>query len=123
MTGRPPRRSADEDGVAVVWGVCAIALLVTVMFVCMYVAVLVAAHREAQASADLSALAGAGALRVGHDPCSSASVVARHNHGHLTRCTVSRLSVGIEVEVESRGPFGLRHLLRARAVAGPSGAG
>lgn len=111
----------DEAGIAVVWAITAIGLLVTVMLVCVQAAALFVAHRQAQASADLGALAGALALRDGEDPCSAAGSVAVRNHGHVTTCTVRTHLVAVEVEIERDGLFGVWLRARARAVAGPSG--
>jgi secretion/DNA translocation related TadE-like protein len=125
MTSRRSRRSrrADcEDGVAVVWAVGLCAVLITVTLVCAEVGGMVNAHRQAQLGADLSALAGAGALKDGGAACPAADAIALRNSAHLVTCRVASLTVAVEVEVEESGIFGLRHRMKARALAGPGDA-
>jgi secretion/DNA translocation related TadE-like protein len=83
------------------------------------VGAMVVAHRRAQAAADLAALAGAGALARGVDPCASAAAVAEANDATLTACTVAGAQVRLVVTVA--GPRGLGQTgdLTARARAGP----
>ena len=63
------------------------------------VAAMVAAHRSAQAAADLAALAGAAAARDGGDPCAAAGSVAADNGARLTRCSTAGPEITVEVEV------------------------
>ena len=78
----------------------------------------VAAHRTAQAAADLSALAGAGALQDGRSACGRASVIARRNGASLRRCQVSGWEVAVVVVDTARLPGGALDL-SARSRAGP----
>jgi secretion/DNA translocation related TadE-like protein len=78
----------------------------------------VAAHRAAQAAADLAALAAAGALQDGGDPCASAAGIAAENHSALRGCRVDGWSVSVVVVSEAHLPVG-RVELPARSRAGP----
>jgi secretion/DNA translocation related TadE-like protein len=80
---------------------------------------MVAAHRRAQAAADLAALAGAQALQQAHDACTAASVIATANGAVLDRCAVAARDVVVTARV--RGPhwLGAHGDLSAQARAGP----
>lgn len=68
----------------------------------------VAAH-VARAAADLSALAGAHALRAGEDACAEAAGVAEANRAVVVACTVDARDVVIRAEVGvDLGIFGVR---------------
>ncbi|GAB3263398.1 hypothetical protein GCM10027425_27830 [Alteromonas gracilis] len=108
-------------GAATVW---AAGLLLLVTFVALTLAgvggVLVA-HRQAQAAADLAALAGAGALQEGQDSCTVADVIAARNGASLIDCREEGAEVVVSVEVEAAGvPAGPWRLV-GRARAGPAG--
>lgn len=78
----------------------------------------VAAH-AAQSAADLSALAGAHALRQGTDACATAGQVASENLAVVVGCTVDGHDVVISAEVPVElGVFGAR-AATAAARAGP----
>ena len=84
------------------------------------VGAMVVAHRQAQASADLAALAGATAAATGADPCQAAGDVAHLNGGTVVACAVDGGTVTVEVRVP--GPHWLGQLsdLDARSRAGPA---
>jgi len=109
----------DESGVAVVLALGLVALLVLVGAVGVAVVGLVAAHRQAQAAADLAALAGAEAARAGGEPCAEAARIAAANRADLRDCAVDGAVVEVEVAVvvDLAGSRGLS----ARARAGPVG--
>lgn len=111
---------SDEAGLAVVWAIALVGLLTTVALVCVGVGGLVQVHRRAQSAADLSALAGAGALRDGSPACPVAARIAHRNDGRLTSCRVAGSTVSVQVEVTAPGLLGHSPGLRARSVAGPS---
>lgn len=113
------RRTRSERGVAVVWGIASLGLLTFFAVVCVHVAALVVAHRQAQGAADLAALAGAGALLRGEDACVAAHHVARRNRASLSVCRVSGPEVVIDVRVRTDGLAGRVHVLEARSRAGP----
>ena len=81
---------------------------------------LFAAHRVAQAAADLAALSGARAVSTGGDGCEVARRIALANRARLTACEISGRVV--EVEVEATGPswLGQSADLSARSRAGPA---
>lgn len=83
------------------------------------VGALVVAHRQAQAAADLAALAGATALASARDPCVVAGSVAAANHAALVSCRVTGGDVLVEVVVTGPRWLGQDEDLRARARAGP----
>ncbi|WP_028659793.1 Rv3654c family TadE-like protein [Nocardioides insulae] len=83
------------------------------------VAAMFVGHRTAQAAADLSALAAAGAVGRGEDPCGVAAEVAGRNRGDLTTCEVSGLEVVVTVTVPGPGWLGQTGDLQGQARAGP----
>jgi len=80
-----------------------------------------AAHRRAQAAADLAALAGATARQRGEDPCAAAAAVATGNGAGLAVCRLDGADVVVSVRVEGPRHLGQGWLLRGEARAGPSG--
>ena len=113
----------NQHGVATVFGLAMIALLVFVAAVGVGVNALITAHRGAQGAADLAALAGASAQVDGRDPCGVAAHIASANHAQLTSCTLGSASVAVQVSVKTMRLFGESHQLRARARAGQAGLG
>lgn len=99
---RGERGHRGQRGAATVLGVALLGVLLLVAAALGTVGAVFAAHRSAQAAADLAALAGAGALQQGADACFAAARVAGDNGAQAVRCTVT----GAEVEVEAlvRGP-------------------
>lgn len=121
MRRRTRLRRRDDEGAATVW---AAGLLLLVTFVALALAgvggVLVA-HRQAQAAADLAALAGAGALQDGEDACSVATAIAARNGASLVECREEGIEVVVTARVTADGvPAGPWHLV-GRARAGPAG--
>jgi secretion/DNA translocation related TadE-like protein len=116
---RRPRRR-DERGGATVFAVACLSVLLLVGAALGVVAAMVAAHRTAQAAADLAALSGAAELGRGRDPCVAAAVAATANGASVTGCSVSGRDVVVEVEVA--GPHWLGQVadLEAAARAGPA---
>lgn len=108
----------DEAGVGTVLGLAMAGLLLFVTVAASGAVAIVGRHRVAQSAADLAALAGAGALQEGRDPCASASVLARRNRARLTGCRVSGWQVEVTVVSEAR-VWGRRQQLAARGRAGP----
>ncbi len=84
------------------------------------VAAMVAAHRTAQAAADLAALAGAARLADGGDACAEAGAVATANGAALTSCAVDDRDVRVAVEVAGPRWLGQTGDLTAEARAGPA---
>jgi secretion/DNA translocation related TadE-like protein len=63
------------------------------------VSALVVAHRQAQAAADLAALAGARAIVGGDAGCRAAAMIARSNDGTLRGCRSDGVEVVVHVSV------------------------
>lgn len=117
MSGRP---TADR-GSAVPFAVATLGLMLFVGAGLGVVAAMVAAHRTAQAAADLAALSGASALQDRADACSTAARVAEANDAALDRCQVSGEEVSVSVRVTGPRWLGQRSDLTAEARAGPVG--
>ncbi|WP_186526238.1 Rv3654c family TadE-like protein [Leekyejoonella antrihumi] len=113
--------STAERGSATVLVVGLIGVLVVCLAgVCALLSAVQASHR-ARAAADMSALAGAGALldpAGAGAPCPVAMAYAARNGGRTLRCAVDGETVTVEVAVSSGWP-GLGDAT-ARARAGPS---
>lgn len=116
MTASPSR---DRGSAAVlVVALCAVAAVFVVLLT--QVTVIAAARHRAGAAADLSALAGADAVRglATGDPCGTAKQVAGRNHAAVRQCRADYLTGTITVTVEVRLPRPWPSLRRT-AVAGP----
>ena len=112
------RRPRDERGAAVVVGIALLALLVLVAAVCVGSVAIVVSHRRAQVAADLAALAAAGALQRGADPCGAAGQIAGRHAAEVTGCVVEGSAVVVSTAVTL--PAGLGGAdVPARARAGP----
>jgi secretion/DNA translocation related TadE-like protein len=109
------KRSRDARGAAVVLTLALVCLLVFVAAVCVGAVAIVLAHRRAQVSADLAALAGASALQQGSDPCAAAGRIAARHRAELTRCTVDGSTVVVSTAVDLPAALGRRAPARARA--------
>lgn len=119
-------RRRDERGVATLHGISLIGLLTVFALVCTCAAAMFATNRRSQSAADLAALAGAGAIGNGADPCAAAHRIAARNDAALTDCRVDGWEVAVAVQIRTPRLFGARYPMRARARAGPvdgSGAG
>jgi len=113
-------RPREDRGSATVLVTACLGLLLLVGCALAVVAAMVAAHRTAQAAADLAALAGATAAQDGADPCAAAGSVATANGASLTRCAVAGDQVTVEVAVAGPHWLGQTHDLSAAARAGPA---
>jgi secretion/DNA translocation related TadE-like protein len=80
---------------------------------------MVAAHRTAQAAADLAALGGAAAHQRGDDGCAEAGRLAAGNGARLRHCQVAEADLVVEVVVAGPRWLGQPHDLAATARAGP----
>lgn len=109
------RRSAR--GAATVLGVAFAGLLLLLGVALVELTAVVAAHRRAQAAADLAALAGA-TSRAG--PCAAAGSVALANGARLTSCTPEGVGVLVSVRVDTPPGLGRLLVIEARARAGPA---
>ena len=114
MSGR-----RHERGAATLLAVSFLGVLVLVGAALGVVGAMVVAHRTAQSVADLAALAGAGAIADGVDPCAAASGSAQANGARLEGCTASSREVTVTVTVPGPRWLGQPHDLTAQARAGP----
>jgi secretion/DNA translocation related TadE-like protein len=115
--------SAD-DGVATVWAAAAMAVLTSVLAICLHLGSAVLARHRAESAADLAALAGAReAVRGEATACRRAAAIAAAAGGGVVRCRLVGWSVLVEVRVPV--PFALPGLDTAtgQAMAGPDPVG
>jgi len=112
--------TAGERGSAVPFAVAMIGLLLMVGAALGVVAAMFAAHRTAQAAADLAALAGARAAGSGRDACGEAARIATANGTTVDACVL--LGADVTVTVTASGPhwLGAHADLQAQARAGPA---
>ncbi|KAA1420308.1 flp pilus-assembly TadE/G-like family protein [Nocardioides humilatus] len=111
-----------ERGAASLLVTACVGLLLLVGSALAVVGAMVAAHRSAQAAADLAALSGAAAMGSGGDACATAGAVAQDNRARLVGCEVDNRVVTVEVEVSGPRWLGQDHDFTAEARAGPTGA-
>lgn len=115
----PSRDRRAETGIATMWGLAIMGILLMLAGVSAGVVSLVGTRHQAEAAADLAALAGAQAAVDGGDPCEAATRIASDNAGVLVDCTVDGDIVEVRVEVNSPRLFGTVWSLTGRARAGP----
>jgi secretion/DNA translocation related TadE-like protein len=108
-----------ETGAATVVALAFLGVLMLVGAALGVVAAMVYAHRQAQAAADLAALAAAGARARGGDACAQAARIAAANHARLDSCRLSGPEVVVDVTVDGPHWLGQTEDLSARARAGP----
>lgn len=113
----------DERGAAAVLVVALTGLVLLLGLSAAFVTATAAAHRRAQGAADLAALAGAGALARGRDPCAASGVIAVDNGARVRSCTVLGADVLVEVVVSGPRWWGHGWEPRGRARAGPATTG
>jgi secretion/DNA translocation related TadE-like protein len=110
----------SESGIATLWGLAIIGILLLFAAVSAGVVSLVGARHQAETAADLAALAAAQAVADGDgDACRVAGRVAVANRGRLVRCAVDGDIVQVRVEVDSPRLLGQAWTLTGRARAGP----
>lgn len=109
----------DQRGAASVLVTACLAVLLLIGAALGVVAAIVRAHRAAQSAADLAALAGAGALQRGDDPCGSATGLAAANGARLVGCRIDGRDVVVRVEVSGPRWLGAVADPDATARAGP----
>lgn len=109
----------DDRGSATPFAVACLGLLILLAAALGVTTAIVHAHRQAQAAADLAALAAAAAVGRG-DPCAVGGGTAAANGAHLTSCTVAGRDVRVQVVVSGPRWLGQRADLVAEARAGPA---
>jgi secretion/DNA translocation related TadE-like protein len=118
------RRTARDRGSASVYVLVGAALVLLIGLAVAARSAAVLTRHRAESAADLAALAAAGQIGVGSDPCGAAAVVATANDARLGSCSVAldaggrSGSVTVSVRVTGRLP-----LVGARAVQSSARAG
>ncbi|GAB6986056.1 Rv3654c family TadE-like protein [Nocardioides pyridinolyticus] len=112
--------SRDERGAVTLFAISCLAVLLLLGAALGVVAAMVHAHRTAQAAADLAALAVAGAIGGGGDPCGQGVEVASANGARLDACTVWDHEATVQVTVPGPRWLGQAADLTAEARAGPA---
>lgn len=115
--GQAPARA--EAGIATLWGLAIMGILLLFAAVSAGVVDLIGARHQAEAAADLAALAGAKAVVHGNDACEAARRIAAANDGVLATCEVEGEIVDVRVEVDGSRLLGKVWTLTGRARAGP----
>jgi secretion/DNA translocation related TadE-like protein len=118
---RASSRPRPETGIATIWGLAIIGILMLLAAVSAGVVSLIGARHQAEAAADLAALAGARAAVDGEDACEAARRIAAANGGALTGCDVQGDIVEVRVEVDGPRLLSEAWVLTGRARAGPTG--
>lgn len=115
----PDQRSVSEAGVATAWAVGWIFVCLTVGWVGVVVAAVVAAQHRLDAAADLSALSAAAELQRHQDACHAAATIARDNSVVMSRCLIDGDDVVVTVGRTVTLPFGVSGHLTSSSRAGP----
>lgn len=110
----------DERGSGSVLVVALTAVVLLLGLAAAFVTATVAAHRKAQAAADLAAVAGATVLQRGGEPCAGAAVIAEANGAAVTSCGVIGGDVRVQVALDGPALAGYGWRLTGRARAGPA---
>lgn len=113
------RRRSDR-GAATVLTSAVVGLLCFATLAACGVAGLVVAHRQAQAAADLAALAAAAAIQSSADACAAAERTATGNGAALAGCDVRGEDAVVRVEVDVPGGLSRFGPVAASARAGPA---
>jgi len=112
-------RPREQHGYATVWAVGWIAVLATVAWAAVLLAVAVAHQHRLDGSADLVALSAAQSLQRGGDACATAAEVAAASHVRLATCTRDEWDVTVHVTERLDLPLGLTVTIDGSARAGP----
>lgn len=115
------RRAPHESGSGTVLALGLVAVLASLVLVCVALGAAVVARHRAAAAADLAALAGADRSlgRVPGVPCAAADSAARANDAQLTGCRVDGDgSVMVNVQVRLPAPWARLGVAQAAARAG-----
>lgn len=120
MTAAPE----GDRGVATIWAAGAIAVLMVLAVFGLHLGEAVIARHQAEAAADLGALAGAGMMLAGERyACDQASRVTDRMRVQLVSCRMHGWDVLVEVAARPPGWLGGLGAAIGRARAGPVGAG
>lgn len=109
-----------DDGVATIWAVGGLALLLGVVLIGLQLGAAVVARHRAEAAADLAALAAAAlAVEGPAAACRRAGVIASAMGGTVAGCAVIGWDALVEVHVEVPAVLLSRRPATGRARAGP----
>ena len=112
-------RPREQHGYATVWAVGWIAVLSTVAWAGVLLALAVAHQHRLDGSADLVALSAAQSLQRGGDACATAAEVAAASHVRLATCTRDEWDVTVHITERLDLPLGLAVTIGGSARAGP----
>lgn len=125
MQGAVRRRTApappDDRGVATVWAVGALAVLMVALVAGLHLGGALVARHHAESAADLAALAGAGRVVAGPEhACREAGRIATAMKVYLSSCRVRGWDVLVVVTTRQDGPLARLGTPTGRARAGPA---
>lgn len=89
MTGPDERAQPSDRGSASIWLLGLVALVLAVTLTVLIQSAAILARHRLQRSADLTALAAAGQIGLGRDPCQAAHRIATANRAVLDRCVAT----------------------------------
>jgi secretion/DNA translocation related TadE-like protein len=118
-TGPSRFRPGGDDGIATVWGLAWLVVLLSLGWLAVMSAGVAAAQHHLDGAADLAALSGAARLQRGGDACAVARQIAAANTADLTDCRIEGNDLVVTVRGSVQLPFGLDGTMRAQARAGP----
>src|SRR5262249_53805050 len=117
---RAMTRDVDDRGVATLWAVGAIAVLVSMAIFGLHLGQALIARHHTEAAADLVALAGAAqVLSGGAEPCAQARRITDRMRVQLASCQLHDQDVVVEVSARPPGWPGTLGSATAQARAGP----
>lgn len=108
-----------QAGLATLWSLGCIVVLLTIGWVGLALGVGVAAQHHLDGTADLVAVSAAAELQRGRDACSTAKRIADVNRAELADCRIDGDDVIVTVRVVVHLAFGLHPRITAEARAGP----
>ncbi|MGH3873579.1 MAG: Rv3654c family TadE-like protein [Pseudonocardiaceae bacterium] len=112
--------AGDDRGMATVWAAGAIAVLMSVAVVGVYLGQAVVVRHQAESAADLAALAGAGMAVAGEQhACTQARRVTDRMRVRLVSCRTRGWDVLVEVAARPAGRLATLGTATAQARAGP----
>lgn len=114
------RWTRPDSGFATIWAVGWILVCLSIGWLSLLAAAVVARQHHLDSTADLASIAAATRVQVGSDGCAAAQQVAERNGVELTACGVHDDDVVVTVEDRADLPFGLDGRLMSKARAGPA---
>ena len=119
-----PTTESGDAGIATVWAAVAVTAILGLLLVGLDLGSVIAARHQAEAAADLAALAAASHAVHGEVPaCARARRVAEQMGGRASVCHLSGWDALVEVEIGVRSTIATDGLAVGRARAGPTPSG